>query len=110
MQYLLSVRSNLQNKYPDYPYKDIIKKASEQWAQLDSVTKQNLHKQYTEQYSVYKQKLIDYENSLTTDQKVLIKEELMRKELAKEKKEYAKEKSQIKQASILKDNDFYKTF
>ncbi|XP_020297794.1 ARS-binding factor 2, mitochondrial [Pseudomyrmex gracilis] len=97
MQYLLTVRSNLQNQYPDYPYKDIIKKASEQWAQLDAVTKQNLQKQYTEQYFAYKQKLIDYEKSLTTDQKILIKEELMRKELVKEKREYAKEKSQIKQ-------------
>lgn len=85
LQYLMSVRDKLQKEYPTYSYQNIVKKASEQWVQADPLVKQNLQKQFAEQHLIYKQKLMDYENSITTDQKLLVKEELMKKERAWEK-------------------------
>jgi len=90
LQYLMSIRSKLEKEYPNYSYQDIIKKASEQWTRVDSMTKQNMQKQFADQHSIYKQKLIDYKNSITNDQKMLIETELI-------KKEHAWKKNQIKQ-------------
>lgn len=92
IRYLQSVKDKLQKEYPDLKQRDIIKKISEQWAQLEPAVKERLQKQYTEEFSVYKQKLSDYNNSITDDQKKLINKELM-------KKEDAWEKSQVKQVS-----------
>ncbi|RLU25751.1 hypothetical protein DMN91_001909 [Ooceraea biroi] len=93
IQYCMSTRSKLQKENPNYSYKDIVKKASEQWTELDPAIKQNLQKQFAEQHSIYKQKLMEYENSITSDQKMLVKEELRKKELAWEK-------NQIKQKLV----------
>jgi len=93
MQYFLSVKDKLHIEYPNYTHKEILKKVAEQWSQVDSTVKQNLQKQYMEQSSVYKQKLTEYKNSITDDQQMLIKKELI-------KKEHALEKSQIKQVFI----------
>ncbi|XP_011258733.1 transcription factor A, mitochondrial isoform X1 [Camponotus floridanus] len=90
MQYFLSVKDKLHKEYPNYTQIEIIKKVAEQWSQVDPTIKQNLQKQYMEQSSVYKQKLMEYKNSITDDQQMLIKQELI-------KKEHALEKSQIKQ-------------
>ncbi|XP_012219214.1 transcription factor A, mitochondrial isoform X2 [Linepithema humile] len=90
IQYCLSVKNTLQKEYPDCTYVDVVKRASKQWAQVEPKVKESLKKQYMEQQSIYKQKLQDYENSITSDQKLLIKKELI-------KKEHAWEKSQVKQ-------------
>lgn len=90
MLYFLSVKDKLHKEYPNCTQKDMLKKVAEQWAQVDPTVKQNLQKQYTEQHSVYKQKLMDYKNSITDDQQMLIRKELI-------KQEHALEKSQIKQ-------------
>jgi len=99
----VSIRSNLEKEYPNYTYQNIIKKASEQWTQVDSVTKKNIQKQFAEQHSIYKQKLMDYNNSITQDQKMLIETELKKKELAWEK-------NQIKQVSFIRRNIFNSKF
>lgn len=93
MQYFLSVKDKLHKEYPNYTHTELVKKVAEQWSQVDSTVKQNLQKQYMEQSSVYKQKLTEYKNSITDDQQMLIKKELI-------KKEHALEKSQIKQVFI----------
>lgn len=95
IQYCLSIKNTLQKEYPDYTYVDILKKASKQWSQVEPKVKESLRKQYMEQQSIYKQKLKDYENSITSDQKVLIQKELM-------KKEHAWEKNQVKQVFNIK--------
>ncbi|XP_029164384.1 transcription factor A, mitochondrial isoform X2 [Nylanderia fulva] len=90
MQYFLSVKDKLHKDYPNYTQKELLKKVAEQWTQVESGVKENLQKQYMEQLSVYKQKLMDYKNSITDDQQMLIKKELI-------KKEHALERSQVKQ-------------
>ena len=90
MQYYISIKDKLHKEYPNYTQKELLKKVAEQWAQVEPTVKQNLQKQYTEQSSVYKQKLMDYKNSITDDQQMLIKKELI-------KKEHALERSQVKQ-------------
>ncbi|KAH0953773.1 hypothetical protein HN011_009212 [Eciton burchellii] len=90
LQYFMSIRSDLEKEYPNYAYQDIMKKASEQWAQVDPMTKQNMRKQFVEQHTIYKQKLMDYKNSITYDQKIIMETELI-------KKENALRKNQIKQ-------------
>lgn len=67
---------------------------SEKWAQVDPTIKQNFQKQYYEQTSIYKQKLIDYENSLTDEQKMKIVKELL-------KKGHTLKTNEIKQVFIL---------
>lgn len=93
LQYFFSIKDKLQNEYPEAKYQDIMKKASERWAQVEPTVKQNFQNKYIEQQSVYKQQLVDYKNSITDDQRILISKELM-------KKESAWEKSQIKQVYI----------
>lgn len=90
IQYCLSIKNTLQKEYPNYTYSDIVKKASKQWAQVEPKVKENLRKQYMEQHLIYKQKLQDYENSITWDQKALVNEQLI-------KKEHEWEKNQVKQ-------------
>ncbi|XP_011862122.1 PREDICTED: transcription factor A, mitochondrial isoform X2 [Vollenhovia emeryi] len=77
--YYNSIRSKLQEEYPQSKSTELVKKASEKWAQIDPMLKQNLQKQYLEQTSVYKQKLMDYENSLTDEQKMEIVQQLLKK-------------------------------
>lgn len=93
--YFASERNKLQEEYPHYKSKDLLKKASEKWAQVDSTIKQNFQKQYLEQNSVYKQKLIDYENSLTDEQKMEIIQKLL-------EKGHTLKKAEIKQVFILR--------
>lgn len=90
IQYFLSIKEQLHKEYPNCTQKDILKKVAEQWTQVDPTIKQNFQKQYMEQQSVYKQKLMDYKNSITDDQQMLIQNQLI-------KKEHALERSQIKQ-------------
>lgn len=66
-------------QYPHYKRAELNKKVSEQWAQIDPAIKQNLQKQYHEQNSIYKQKLMEYENSLTDEQKIGAIQELLEK-------------------------------
>ncbi|XP_011636699.1 transcription factor A, mitochondrial [Pogonomyrmex barbatus] len=94
VQYVESIKDKLLKEYPDYKHKDILKKASEKWAQIDPKIKQDLKDQYLEQNSIYKQKLIDYENSLSDKQKMQIKE-LQKKRQIKDLK-----RSEIKQKLI----------
>ncbi|XP_012535048.1 transcription factor A, mitochondrial isoform X2 [Monomorium pharaonis] len=70
LQYYVSMKNKLQAEYPNFNQRELLKKASEKWTQVDSTIKQNLQKQYDEQTSVYKQKLKDYESSLTPNQKI----------------------------------------
>lgn len=93
IQYFLSIKEQLHKEYPNCTQKDILKKVAEQWTQVDPTIKQNFQKQYMEQQSVYKQKLMDYKNSITDDQQMLIQNQLI-------KKEHALERSQIKQVFI----------
>ncbi|XP_018351305.1 PREDICTED: transcription factor A, mitochondrial [Trachymyrmex septentrionalis] len=86
--YYSSIKNKLLKEYPHCKQKELVKIASEKWAQLDSTIKQNLQMQFHEQYSIYKQKLIDYENSLTNEQK---------KKLKLLKKEHTSEQNKIKQ-------------
>ncbi|XP_039308055.1 transcription factor A, mitochondrial isoform X2 [Solenopsis invicta] len=79
LQYYSSVKDKLQAEYPHYKPKELVKKASEKWTQVDPTIKQNLQKLYHEQTFIYKQKLMDYENSLTDKQKVEIVQDLLRK-------------------------------
>ncbi|XP_071628252.1 transcription factor A, mitochondrial isoform X1 [Temnothorax longispinosus] len=88
--YYNAVRNELQKEYPDYKSKELMKKASEKWAEIDPTKKQDFQKQYFDQSSVYKQKLKDYENSLTDEQKMEIVQELL-------KKGYALNKGEVKQ-------------
>ncbi|KAG5316723.1 TFAM factor, partial [Acromyrmex insinuator] len=71
--YYNSVRNKLQKEYPHCKITELSKIASEKWAQIDPTVKQNFQKQFHEQFSIYKQKLMDYENSLTNEQKMEIK-------------------------------------
>ncbi|XP_011061149.1 PREDICTED: transcription factor A, mitochondrial [Acromyrmex echinatior] len=71
--YYNSVRNKLQKEYPHCKITELSKIASEKWAQIDPTIKQNFQKQFHEQFSIYKQKLMDYENSLTNEQKMEIK-------------------------------------
>ncbi|XP_018378487.1 PREDICTED: ARS-binding factor 2, mitochondrial [Trachymyrmex cornetzi] len=71
--YYNSVRNELQKEYPHCKLTELSKIASEKWTQIDPTIKQNLQKQFREQFSIYKQKLMDYENSLTNEQKMEIK-------------------------------------
>jgi len=87
IQYCFSLKNTLQKENPNYTYMDIVKIASKQWAQVEPKVKEDLRKQYKEQHSIYKQKLQDYENSITYDQKMLIRKTLMEKEHAWEKKQ-----------------------
>lgn len=95
MLYFLSVKDKFHKEYPNYTHKEILKKVAEQWSQVDSTVKQNLQKQYMEQSSVYKQKLLEYKNSITDDQQILVQKELI-------KKEHALQKSQIKEVFVLR--------
>ncbi|KAL0126623.1 hypothetical protein PUN28_005170 [Cardiocondyla obscurior] len=79
LMYYTSVRNKLQEEYPHCKAKELVVKASQKWAEIDPTIKQNLQKQYLEQASLYKKKLVDYENSLTNDQKVEIVQELLKK-------------------------------
>lgn len=90
MQYYLSVKDKVHKDYPNYTQKELMKKIAEQWTQVAPAVKENLQKQYMEQQSAYKQKLMDYKSSITDDQQMLIKKELI-------KKEHALERSQVKQ-------------
>lgn len=93
LQFLHSSRAQLEKEFPDLQYKDIVKKASERWAHIEPTIKQNLQKQYSEQQSAYKQKLSSYMSSITDDQKISVKNELI-------KRGYAWEKDQTKQVFI----------
>ncbi|XP_011705194.1 PREDICTED: transcription factor A, mitochondrial isoform X2 [Wasmannia auropunctata] len=75
--YYTSIKNKLQEEYPNSKQTVIMKKASEKWAQIDPTIKQNFQKQYLEQNSVYKQKLMDYENSLTNKQRVEVIQRLL---------------------------------
>jgi hypothetical protein len=97
----MSIRSDLEKEYPNYAYQDIMKKASEQWAQVDPMTKQNMRKQFVEQHTIYKQKLMDYKNSITYDQKIIMETELI-------KKENALRKNQIKQVFLFIRRQIFK--
>lgn len=77
--YYNSVRNKLQEEYPHCKPKELSKIVSERWAQTDPTIKQNFQKQFREQTSIYKQKLMDYENSLTNEQKIKIIQELLKK-------------------------------
>jgi len=91
--YYTSVKNKLREEHPHCTQRELLKKASEKWAQADSTIKQNLQKQYLEQTSMYKQKLMDYENSLTDEQKMKIIQELL-------KKGHTLKKGEIKQVFI----------
>lgn len=96
----------MQEEYPNCKNTELVKKASEKWAQIDPTIKQNLQKQYLEQVSVYKQKLMEYENSLTDKQKIGIIQGLLNKG-------YTMKKNEIKQVFILRRPlfiDIYKNF
>lgn len=82
----------MQEEYPHYKPNEILKKISEKWAQIDPTIKQNFQKQHYEQISTYKQKLIDYENSLTDEQKIM---------KALQEKGHSLKKNEIKQVCIL---------
>ncbi|XP_018403890.1 PREDICTED: transcription factor A, mitochondrial isoform X2 [Cyphomyrmex costatus] len=77
--YYNSIRNKLQKEYPHCKPKELSKIVSEKWAQIDPTEKQNLQKQFREQTSIYKQKLMDYENSLTNEQKIEIIQKLLKK-------------------------------
>jgi len=95
--YYTSVKNKLREEHPHCTQRELLKKASEKWAQADPTIKQNLQKQYLEQTSMYKQKLMDYENSLTDEQKMKIIQELL-------KKGHTLKKGEIKQVFTLRCN------
>lgn len=71
------MKNKLQEEYPNYNQTDFMRKAAERWLQIDPMIKQNLQKQYYEQISLYRQKLMDYENSLTVEQKFKVIQKLL---------------------------------
>ncbi|XP_025157047.1 transcription factor A, mitochondrial isoform X2 [Harpegnathos saltator] len=83
--YFQSVRNKLQQEHPGIKYIELIKKVSQEWAKIDPTIKQKFQKQHDENYTVYKQKLDHYNNSITDDQRMLIIEELMKKKGVLEK-------------------------
>lgn len=93
MLYFQSVKSKLQHEYPDMKHAELVKKISQEWAKTDPPTKQQFQKQHEEQQAIYKQKIVEYNNSITEDQKLLIIEELT-------KKKETLEKDQVKQVYI----------
>lgn len=70
--YLNHVRSKFIQENPSIRAPEIVKKASEKWAELDPMEKEDFRKQYNQNYEVYVQELKAYNDSLTDEQKQLI--------------------------------------
>lgn len=83
--YLQSVRDKLQREYPNMKRTEFIKKASQEWAKIDPTIKQQFQKQHDDEYAMYKQKLENYNNSITEEQRIQIIEGLMKKKELLEK-------------------------
>lgn len=72
--YIKSVRPKFVGEHPDIKASEIVKKASKEWAKLDPIQKEDFKKVYHQNYELYVQQLKEYENSLTEEQRQLLKE------------------------------------
>ncbi|XP_029049903.1 transcription factor A, mitochondrial-like [Osmia bicornis bicornis] len=72
--YLNHVRSKFMQENPNLRAPEIVKKASEKWAELDPLEKEDFRKQYSQNYEMYVQELKAYNDSLTDEQKQLIQQ------------------------------------
>ncbi|KZC07841.1 PREDICTED: transcription factor A, mitochondrial-like [Dufourea novaeangliae] len=82
IMYLNSVRSKLKEENPDLKAIHLAQKASQAWAQLNPNYKEHLRNEYIQNYETYVVKVKEYENSLTEEQKKLLKESKTRYKLA----------------------------
>lgn len=79
MLYFYSVKSKWQQEYPDIKYAELVKKISQEWTKVDSTIKEQFQKQHDEQQVIYKQKINEYNNSITKEQRVLLIKNLTEK-------------------------------
>lgn len=87
--YLQSARNKLRKDNLDSNIKhtEFVKTVSQEWAKIDPTIKEELKKKYSDEYVIYKQKLDDYNNSITEEQKILMERELIKKKSTLEKKQ-----------------------
>ncbi|XP_012152233.1 mitochondrial transcription factor A [Megachile rotundata] len=72
--YLNQVRQKFINETPGIKPSEIVKKASLKWAELDPAEKEDFRRQYSRNYENYIKELKRFEDSLTDEQKQLLKE------------------------------------
>ncbi|XP_060812706.1 transcription factor A, mitochondrial [Bombus pascuorum] len=84
--YVRHVKSKLAEETPNIKYTEILKRASKKWAELNHTEKQYYVNVYVKNYEAYMNKLKEYNNSITDEQKKLWN---------KKKKEYKRNNSEI---------------
>lgn len=68
-KYLQIMRPNIIAKFPHYNTTEVVKLISQQWAEETAEYKQELHKKYNVEHKEYINKLIEYEKTLTSEDK-----------------------------------------
>lgn len=68
-KYLQIMRPNIIAKFPNYTTTEVVKAIAQQWANETADYKQELHKKYNLEYKEYMNKLIEYEKTLTIEDK-----------------------------------------
>lgn len=71
--FLNQVRQRFVNETPNIKPSEVVKKASLKWAELDPSEKEDFRRQYNKNYEIYIKELKKFEDSLTNEQKELLK-------------------------------------
>ncbi|CAD1474734.1 unnamed protein product, partial [Heterotrigona itama] len=86
--YVRHVKPQFIKEEPDMKYSEILQRASNEWAKLDFVEKQNFRVEFDKNYKIYTEKLREYDDSVTEEQKQLWKQKKKEYEKADIKKKY----------------------
>ncbi|KAK2586896.1 hypothetical protein KPH14_009833 [Odynerus spinipes] len=84
-KYLQIMRPDIITEFPQYKTTEIVKKISEKWVTEDPGYKLKLHQEYDTEYKEYMKKILEYEKSITPEQRaeLLVIEEKIRAEAEK---------------------------
>lgn len=68
-KYMKAIRPSIVNEFPKYKSTEIVKEISARWAVEDPEYKFKLNKEYDTEYKEYMVKVIEYEKTLTPEQR-----------------------------------------
>ncbi|XP_076232096.1 mitochondrial transcription factor A isoform X1 [Calliopsis andreniformis] len=68
--YVRSARPRIVQENPNMKPAEVIKRASEEWAKLEPIQKEDFKKQYCSNYEIYIQQLKEFESCLPEDEKI----------------------------------------
>ncbi|XP_035738719.1 upstream-binding factor 1-like protein 1 [Vespa mandarinia] len=84
-KYMKIMRPSIVNEFPEYKSAKIVKEISARWALEDPEYKFKLNKEYDTEYKEYMMKVIEYEKSITPEQR---EQYMLIKKMSDKKKEY----------------------